>query len=230
MMALESNFKRTIEVFNMHHDINDPITAVQTALKNWKGFFIPYEMALKELESDFLIIDLEWKSKHGYSPIEHLKTRMKTLQSLIEKIEKRNIPLTQESVKENIRDIAGVRIVTSFIDDVYMLKEHIEQRQDIRLIQVKDYIKDPKPSGYKSIHMVVETQIILSNEVLWVPAEIQIRTSAMDFWASTEHKLNYKYHGQSIPEEAKHQLVELSKASFLLDKEMSILRNQLLSH
>lgn len=205
------------------------IDLVQTVLKNWKGFFIPYEMALYELKSDFNIIDLEWKSKHGYSPIEHMKTRLKTIMSLVEKIENKEIPLTQESIKQEIRDIVGVRIVTSFIDDVYLLKEHIEQREDIRMIRVKDYIKEPKKSGYKSLHLVVETQVILSNEVIWVPAEIQIRTSAMDFWASTEHKLNYKYQGESIPEEAQKQLIELSNASSLLDKEMSKLRIQLLS-
>ena len=131
------------------------IDLVQTVLKNWKGFFIPYEMALYELKSDFNIIDLEWKSKHGYSPIEHMKTRLKTIMSLVEKIENKEIPLTQESIKQEIRDIVGVRIVTSFIDDVYLLKEHIEQREDIRMIRVKDYIKEPKKSGYKSLHLVV---------------------------------------------------------------------------
>ncbi|WP_332849180.1 GTP pyrophosphokinase [Bacillus sp. FJAT-42315] len=213
----------------MMHQETHSVDAIQKVLKDWKGFFIPYQMALNELESDFKIIDLEWKTAHGYSPIEHLKTRMKTVFSLVDKVESKNIPLTQEAVEKEIRDIAGVRIVTSFIDDVYMLKKHIEQREDTRILRVKDYIKEPKKSGYKSLHLIIETQVILSNQILWVPAEIQIRTSAMDFWASTEHKLNYKYQGEVIPEEAQKQLVELSKASFALDKEMSKLRNQLLS-
>ncbi|MFU2018686.1 GTP pyrophosphokinase [Peribacillus butanolivorans] len=187
-------------------------------------------MALHELESDFKVIDLEWKTQHGYSPIEHMKTRMKKLSSLVEKIQRKEIPLTQEAVRNEIRDILGVRIVTSFIDDVYMLKEHIEQREDIRMIRVKDYIQDQKMSGYKSLHLIVETQVILSNEIIWVPAEIQIRTSAMDFWASTEHKLNYKYQGETIPEDAQKQLIELAKASSLMDKEMSRLRTKLLAN
>ncbi|KON90458.1 GTP pyrophosphokinase [Sporosarcina globispora] len=203
---------------------------MQKVIDNWRGFFLPYQMALHELESDFKIIDLAWKTQHGYSPIEHMKTRMKTIKSLVEKIQKKEIHLTQEAVRNEIRDIAGVRIVTSFIEDVYMLKEHIEQREDIRIIRVKDYIQDPKMSGYKSLHLIVETQVILSNEILWVPAEIQIRTSAMDFWASTEHKLNYKYQGETIPEDAKKQLIELAKASSLMDKEMSRLRAKLLSN
>ncbi|MGE7069352.1 GTP pyrophosphokinase [Peribacillus butanolivorans] len=204
------------------------IEVIQKVLDNWRGFFLPYQMALHELESDFKVIDLEWKTQHGYSPIEHMKTRMKKLRSLVEKIQRKEIPLTQEAVRNEIRDILGVRIVTSFIDDVYILKEHIEQREDIRMIRVKDYIQDPKMSGYKSLHLIVETQVILSNEIIWVPAEIQIRTSAMDFWASTEHKLNYKYQGETIPEDAQKQLIELAKASSLMDKEMSRLRTKLL--
>ncbi|WP_416118462.1 GTP pyrophosphokinase [Peribacillus butanolivorans] len=206
------------------------IQVIQKVLDNWRGFFLPYQMALHELESDFKVIDLEWKTQHGYSPIEHMKTRMKKLRSLVEKIQRKEIPLTQEAVRNEIRDILGVRIVTSFIDDVYMLKEHIEQREDIRMIHVKDYIQDPKMSGYKSLHLIVETQVILSNEIIWVPAEIQIRTSAMDFWASTEHKLNYKYQGETIPEDAQKQLIELAKASSLMDKEMSRLRTKLLAN
>jgi putative GTP pyrophosphokinase len=206
------------------------IEVIQKVLDNWRGFFLPYQMALHELESDFKVIDLEWKTQHGYSPIEHMKTRIKKLSSLVEKIQRKEIPLTQEAVRNEIRDILGVRIVTSFIDDVYMLKEHIEQREDIRMIRVKDYIQDPKMSGYKSLHLIVETQVILSNEIIWVPAEIQIRTSAMDFWASTEHKLNYKYQGETIPEDAQKQLIELAKASSLMDKEMSRLRTKLLAN
>lgn len=206
------------------------IEVIQKVLDNWKGFFLPYQMALHELESDFKIIDLEWKTQHGYSVIEHMKIRLKTLRSLVEKIQRKEIPLTQEAVRNEIRDILGVRIVTSFIDDVYMLKEHIEQREDIRMIRIKDYIQDPKMSGYKSLHLIVETQVFLSNEIIWVPAEIQIRTSAMDFWASTEHKLNYKYQGETVPEDAQKQLIELAKASSLMDKEMSNLRTKLLAN
>ncbi|MDK8179733.1 GTP pyrophosphokinase family protein [Paenibacillus sp. UMB4589-SE434] len=196
--------------------------------RSWGAFFHKYEMALNELQSDFQIIDLEWKTKFGYSPIEHMKARVKNPLSLLKKIEKKNIPFNQAAVCEQIRDIAGMRIVTTFIDDVYMLKQHIENREDMRVVQVKDYIENPKASGYKSLHLVVETQVILSEEVLWVPAEIQLRTSSMDFWASTEHKLNYKYQGGAVPQEAKDQLVELSKASFSWDQQMSELRNQLL--
>lgn len=185
-------------------------------------------MALNELQSDFQIIDLDWKTKFGYSPIEHMKARVKNPLSLLKKIERKGIPFSMDAVQNHIRDIAGLRIVTTFLDDVYMMKEHIEQREDIQVLQVKDYIQNPKPSGYKSLHMVVKTQVILSHEVLWVPAEIQLRTSSMDFWAATEHKLNYKYEGGEVPEDARNQLFELSKSAFQMDEQMSMLRNQLL--
>ncbi|EPY11242.1 MULTISPECIES: GTP pyrophosphokinase [Paenibacillus] len=196
--------------------------------KHWGGFFRQYEMALNELQSDFQIIDLDWKTKFGYSPIEHMKARVKNPLSLLKKIERKGIPFSMDAVQNHIRDIAGLRIVTTFLDDVYMMKEHIEQREDIQVLQVKDYIQNPKPSGYKSLHMVVKTQVILSHEVLWVPAEIQLRTSSMDFWAATEHKLNYKYEGGEVPEDARNQLFELSKSAFQMDEQMSMLRNQLL--
>ncbi|RJG23101.1 GTP pyrophosphokinase family protein [Paenibacillus thiaminolyticus] len=197
--------------------------------KHWGGFFRQYQMALNELKSDFQIIDLEWKTRHGYSPIEHIKGRIKDPLSLIKKMERKNIPFNQQVVQEQIRDIAGLRIVTTFIDDVYMMKEHIEQREDIRVVQIKDYIQNPKPSGYMSLHLVVQTQVILSEGVLWIPAEIQLRTSSMDFWAATEHKLNYKYQGGDIPDEAKVQLKALAQSSFQMDRQMSLLRNQLLT-
>ncbi|MGZ9583971.1 GTP pyrophosphokinase [Paenibacillus marinisediminis] len=215
-------------MYNQLEDLAKRIELYEMLQNHWGGFYLQYKMALNELQSDFQIIDLEWKAQRGYSPIEHMKGRMKKAMSLFKKIEKKGISFTQEEVKEKIFDIAGLRIVTTFIDDVYLLKEHIEQREDIRVLRVKDYIQNPKPSGYKSLHMVVQTQIILSKEVLWVPAEIQIRTSSMDFWASTEHKLNYKYEGGEVPEEAKAELLELSQSAYELDKQMSKLRRQLL--
>lgn len=199
--------------------------------KSWDTLFNQYEMALNELKSDFQIIDLDWKTRFGYTPIEHIKARIKDPLSLLKKLERKNIALTPDifyTIQTEIFDIAGLRIVTTFIDDVYAMKDHIMEREDIRIIRIKDYIENPKPSGYKSLHMVVETKVITSTGILWVPAEIQIRTSSMDFWAATEHKLNYKYEGGEIPEDAKEQLVELSKASFVWDQQMSLLRNQLL--
>lgn len=200
------------------------------SLKNeWMHFFKRYEMVLKELESDFTILDLEWNVNHGYSPIEHIKTRLKNPISLLKKIEKKNIPFNQEEINAGIKDIAGIRIVTSFIDDVYMLLDHIKSRDDLIITEIKDYIKIPKPSGYQSLHVIVESQVILSNSVIWVPAEIQLRTLSMDFWASLEHKLQYKYKKSGeIPEADRELLREVAKSSFENDLKMSMLRQKLL--
>lgn len=186
-------------------------------------------MVLKELESDFSILDLEWNATYGYSPIEHIKTRLKDPMSLIRKIDKKGVNFNQEDITNEIKDIAGIRIVTSFMDDVYMLLEHIKTRQDLKVLKIKDYIQNPKPSGYRSLHVIVESQVILSDTVIWVPAEIQLRTLSMDFWASLEHKLQYKYKKSGeIPNEDRELLKEVANSSFEDDVKMSLLRQKLL--
>lgn len=211
-------------------DDNSPYLKMINSLKNeWMPFIKRYEMVLNELESDFSILDLEWKATYGYSPIEHIKTRLKNPMSLVKKIEKKGVKFDQENITHEIKDIAGVRIVTSFMDDVYMLLDHIQTRQDLKVITVKDYIKNPKPSGYRSVHVIVESQVILSDSVIWVPAEIQVRTLSMDFWASLEHKLQYKYKQSGvIPLEDQELLKEIARSSFEDDVKMSTLRQKLL--
>lgn len=208
------------------------------AIKNeWIPFIKSYEMVLIELESDFKILDLEWNATYGYSPIEHIKTRLKSPTSLIKKMESRNVTFNQEDISRSIKDIAGIRIVTGFIDDVYMLLDHIKQREDLRIIEIKDYIENPKPSGYRSLHVIAESQVILSNAVIWVPAEIQIRTLSMDFWASLEHKLQYKYKNsddikdntKELPNKDRKLLQDVAVSSFQNDIEMSKLRQKLLA-
>lgn len=201
------------------------------ALKNtWTPFIKSYKMVLIELESDFKILDLEWNATHGYSPIEHIKTRLKKPTSLIKKVEEKKGVFNQDEIRKSIMDIAGIRIVTGFIDDVYMMLDHIKQREDLRVVQIKDYIENPKPSGYRSLHVIVESQVILSDSVIWVPAEIQIRTLSMDFWASLEHKLQYKYQNSGqTPDQDQQLLKDLATSSFKNDIEMSKLRRKLLT-
>lgn len=218
-----------IEVRNLIKDDSPYMLMVDSLRNEWMPFINRYEMVLKELESDFAILDLEWNATYGYSPIENIKTRMKDPMSLIRKMEKRGIKFNQEDITDGIKDIAGIRIVTSFMDDVYMLLGHIETREDLRILKVKDYIKNPKPSGYRSLHIIVESQVILSDSVVWVPAEIQLRTLSMDFWASLEHKLQYKYKKRGeIPNEDRELLKEVAHSSFEDDVKMSILRQRLL--
>lgn len=225
-MNLEAVNMKEIQRLQQNPDKFEMIEAVKS---EWMPFVKSYEMVLIELESDFKILDLEWNATYGYSPIEHIKTRLKTPTSLIKKIEGRKIEFSQAAISSAIKDIAGIRIVTGFIDDVYMMLEHIKQREDLRITQIKDYIENPKPSGYRSLHVIVESQVILSNDVVWVPAEIQLRTLSMDFWASLEHKLQYKYKNSGeIPAKDKELLKNVAISSFNNDVQMGELRRRLL--
>src|SRR5699024_7584641 len=134
-----------------------------------------------------------------YNPIEHIKSRVKSPESILKKVKKRKIPLNIPSIQENIFDIAGLRINCSFVEDIYRVADMLVQQKDITLIETKDYIKSPKPNGYKSLHLIIQIPIFMSDRVEHVYAEVQIRTIAMDFWASLEHKIYYKYN-KAIPE------------------------------
>lgn len=185
-----------------------------------------YEMGLLEIKSDLEIIDLEWRATNGYSPFEHVKTRIKTPLSLRKKMEKKNVDFKPEAIRENIFDIIGVRIVTTFEEDVYSIYELLKNRDDLKIKRVKDYIKHPKASGYKSLHLIVETQLYMSKGVKWIPLEIQIRTLAMDFFAAAEHKLQYKY--SEIDKNLKKELFRISEIAGQLDEKMGEVRKAIL--
>lgn len=197
-------------------------------VEDFSYLFKEYEMGLLELKSDIEIIDLEWQAKYGYSPFEHVKTRIKSPLSLKDKLKRKGIDYNLESIQQNIFDIIGVRIVTTFEDDVYKIYDILKGRNDLRIKRVKDYIKNPKPSGYKSLHLIVETELVLSEGVKWVPAEIQIRTLAMDFFASTEHKLQYKYNTKKLSDSIRQELREVADVSSVLDRKMTEVRNTIM--
>ncbi|MCU7556215.1 GTP pyrophosphokinase family protein [Macrococcus capreoli] len=203
-------------------------TEIVKVAEEFQYFFKEYEMGMLELTSDIDIIDLEWQARYGYSPFEHVKTRIKAPLSLREKLQRKGIDFTLDAIRENIFDIIGVRIVTTFEEDVYKIYEILSRRSDLRVIRVKDYIKHPKPSGYKSLHLIVETELVLSEGVKWIPAEIQIRTLAMDFFASTEHKLQYKYNTKQLSDEIRNELRAVADASSELDRKMTEVRNTIL--
>lgn len=197
-------------------------------VEDFSYLFKEYEMGLLELKSDIEIIDLEWQAKYGYSPFEHVKTRIKSPLSLKDKLKRKGIDYSLESIQQYIFDIIGVRIVTTFEDDVYKIYDILNGRNDLRIKRVKDYIKNPKQSGYKSLHLIVETELVLSEGVKWVPAEIQIRTLAMDFFASTEHKLQYKYNTKKLSDSIRQELREVADVSSVLDRKMTEVRNTIM--
>ena len=151
-----------------------------------------YRCAIMEVETKFNVLNEQFSLEYDRNPIESIKSRIKSMESLAKKVRERNVPITVEGIEENIHDVAGIRVICSFPEDIYMLADCLLQQDDITLIEKKDYIQNPKPSGYRSLHLIVSVPIFLKNEKRNMKVEVQLRTIAMDFWASLEHKLRYK--------------------------------------
>lgn len=189
-----------------------------------------YRCAIMEVETKFNVLNEEFSLEYDRNPIETIKTRLKSTESIIKKLVRRNFPLTVDSIEANLNDIAGVRVVCSFLEDIYLLADCLLQQDDVKLIQVKDYIKNPKPNGYRSLHLIIEIPIFLKDERKDMRVEVQLRTIAMDFWASLDHKLSYK---KDIPkEEAKllrQELLECAQISADLDVRMGEIKNRIVN-
>lgn len=187
-----------------------------------------YRCAIMEIETKFKVLNEQFSLRYDRNPIESIKTRMKSMESIMKKMRNKNLPLTLEAIEESIRDVAGVRVVCSFQDDIYMLADCLLQQDDITLIERKDYIQNPKESGYRSLHLIIEVPIFLQNEKRNMKVEVQLRTIAMDFWASLEHKLRYK---KNIPdaeaEQLARELVECAQISSALDSRMQGIKNRI---
>lgn len=162
-----------------------------------KNFFMIYECAIKEVKTKLEILDCEFKANKERNPIEYMQSRVKSPESIIKKLIKKGENLDPFSIKESLNDIAGIRVVCSFIDDIYHIADMLKKQNDITVIKEKDYIKNPKPNGYRSLHLVLEIPVFFSKSVENIRVEVQIRTIAMDFWASLEHKLYYKSIGNA---------------------------------
>ena len=199
-------------------------------IDSWETMMFLYNSALKEVGTKLEILNDEFVHIHKYNPIEYIKSRIKTPESIVKKLKRDGYESTIENMRNYINDIAGIRIVCSFTSDIYRLAEMIGKQNDLTVICVKDYIKNPKVSSYKSFHMHVTVPIFLSDRVVDTKVEIQIRTIAMDFWASLEHKLRYK---KDIPADQTQQLQEellaCAAQSAQLDNRMQEIRNQLVS-
>jgi len=182
-------------------------------------FMLNYRFALDEMETKLNILKREFEHLHDYSPIEHVKSRLKSVDSIVAKVRRTGGDMTPESIRETVRDIAGVRVVCSFVSDAYAVAEMVTAQADITVIQIKDYIATPKPNGYKSLHLVVTVPIFLSGSVENMYVELQIRTVAMDFWASLEHKIYFKYH-QEVPASLLKELADAAEVANSLDDKM----------
>ncbi len=196
-------------------------------INSWEMLMFLYNSALKEIGTKVEILNDEFVQIHNYNPIEYIKKRLKTAESIVKKLKKDGYEPTLKNMHTYVKDIAGIRIVCSFTSDIYKLAEMIGMQNDITVISVKDYIKHPKESGYKSYHMIVSVPIFISDEVFDVRVEIQIRTIAMDFWASLEHKIYYKFEGHA-PEYISRDLRECAEIVSNLDAKMLQLNKAIL--
>ncbi len=218
-LSLRSEPEQTIEQYleQFHADF-DPVY----------NMLMNYQCAVMEVETKFNILNNRLSLREEHNPIESIKSRVKSLDSIILKLEKNHWPITIESVEENLKDVAGVRVVCSFVDDIYRIEQCLLSQEDVTLITRKDYISHPKPSGYRSLHLIVKTPVYTENGKKDMFVEIQMRTIAMDFWASLEHKLRYKKNlNPQTAEQLAKELEACAEESARLDEKMLQIRNRI---
>jgi putative GTP pyrophosphokinase len=208
----------------------EPVTLsageLRTLRDELQRFLLEYRFGMQEVETKISILRDEFQHLHDYNPIEHVSSRVKSPDSLVEKVIRKGIPTSFDSVRAHITDIAGVRITCSFRADAYRLFDLLTQQPDITVLAVKDYIAQPKDNGYQSLHAIVEVPVFLSTGPVQVPVEVQFRTIAMDFWASLEHKIYYKYDKQ-VPGRLLDELVDAAGTAAELDARMERLHREL---
>ena len=188
-------------------------------VESWEEVILIYRSALKQIATKLEILNDEFQHVHRYNPIEHIKSRLKTSESIVKKLRRQGHESTIHNMVQYVNDIAGIRVICSFTSDIYRLAEMIGNQSDLKVLAIKDYIKNPKKSGYKSYHMLVSIPIFLSDSVVDTKVEIQIRTIAMDFWASLEHKIYYKFEGNA-PGYISRDLQECAEMVSTLDEKM----------
>lgn len=193
--------------------------------RDWGTFLLPYEQTVEELKVKFKTMRSELKKREEYAPIEFVTGRVKKITSILDKARRLNVPM--DNLERGIEDIAGIRIMCQFVEDIRRVAEYIRMRKDLQVMYEKDYITNYKESGYRSFHMIVEYPVQTALGQKNVLAEIQIRTLAMNFWATIEHSLNYKYR-ESLPDEMRKRLKKAAEAAFVLDNEMSSIRQEIL--
>lgn len=192
----------------------------------YKEMRLKYVCALKEVKTKFEVLNTEFRVSNSRNPISSIKARIKTTSGIIEKLRRKGLDITVANMEQHIRDIAGIRIICSYIDDIYLLANALKSQNDITLIEEKDYIKNPKPNGYRSLHLIVSIPVFFSDKTENIYVEIQIRTIAMDFWASLEHQMKYKQ-SVSNAEEINARLSKCAAVICQTDEEMLEIRKEI---
>ena len=222
---IENNFEQYIRMIPAKSDLD----ALSEIAEPFQELMAYYRCAIMEVETKFRVLDIQLSMQNENNPIETIKTRLKRPESILAKLQRRGCPLTVESIEKNLFDIAGVRVICSFPEDIYRVADCLLRQDDIRLIERKDYIKHPKDNGYRSLHLIIEVPIFLQDEKRMMKVEVQLRTIAMDFWASLEHKLRYKKNMDGVEDYAlvSQRLKACAELSANLDTQMEAIRNQI---
>jgi putative GTP pyrophosphokinase len=208
--------------------VDDAAIAQAKQLRDqFQRFLREYEFGMREIETKISILRDEFTHMHAYNPIEHVSSRLKSPDGIVEKVARKGIEPDFDVIRREITDIAGVRVTCSFVSDVYRLFELFTRQDDITVRIVKDYIAQPKPNGYRSLHAIVEVPVFLSTGAIPVPVEVQFRTIAMDFWASLEHKIHYKFDGR-VPAHLVQRLTDAAEIAGELDLQMERLHREAL--
>lgn len=201
---------------------------LKVTLAEYRRLMTYYNCAMMEVETKFKVLNSQFSMGREYNPIETIKTRLKSPESIMEKMQRRNLPMEAASIENNLYDIAGVRVICPFIDDIYLLTDCLLAQDDIKLVQKKDYIKNPKENGYRSMHLIIEVPIFLYNEKRMMKVEVQLRTIAMDFWASLEHRLRYKKNlDEELAGALSSELKYCAETSAELDVRMGAIKNRI---
>ncbi len=219
----EKSLKKLLETASETSELLEKMTHEMNTL------MVYYRCAIMEVETKLKVLNEEFSLKHDRNPINSIKTRLKSYSSIKEKLQREGIIATPEQIEKNLNDIAGIRVICSFLDDVYDVAEALLKQDDIILLRKKDYIENPKPNGYRSLHLIIEVPIFLQHEKHMVKVEIQLRTIAQDFWASLEHQMRYKKNFEFTAAMAK-ELLECATMSAMLDKRMEGLNRTVNRH
>ena len=214
----EKNLKRLLSAAN-----DEASALIEKMVNEMRTLMVYYRCAIMEVETKLNVLNEEYSLKHDRNPINSVKTRLKSFVSIKEKMQRQGVRPTPDNIEKTLNDIAGVRVICSFLDDVYTVADALLKQDDVTLIKKKDYIQNPKPNGYRSLHLIVEVPIFLQNEKRMVKVEIQLRTIAMDFWASLEHQMRYKK-DFVFTDEMAAELLECATLSATLDERMERLR------
>ena len=206
-------------------DVRRDLNELRALTDEFTRFMLSYKFGIDEVMTKINILKEEFSHRHDYSPIEHVSSRLKSPESILEKANRKGCDLTLDGIRAELHDIAGVRVTCSFISDTYKIFDMISAQRDVTVLQVRDYIAEPKANGYKSLHMIIEVPVFMSDHVEQVKVEVQIRTIAMDFWASLEHKIYYKF-DRDVPEALLGELREAALAANALDVKMERLHDE----